>query len=171
MRDFSISLLCIYVIYEVVLFWRRKHSQNKKLPLENVSEKDFNVEGKYQKKWLLSYNEKDAYKALKKVCDQNGFHLMAKVRLFDLVEARKDSPVFYTNKIRAKHVDFVICDERLIARCVVELDDSSHKAADRKERDEFVDAVLESVGYKVIHTEGITDEVITSIFGKLNVKH
>lgn len=95
---------------------------------------------------------------------------MAKVRLFDLVEPRKGNPVVYTNKIRAKHVDFVICDEKLVARCIVELDDSSHRASDREARDKFVDAVLTSVGYKVIHTEGITDEVIASILEKFNIR-
>ena len=53
----------------------------------------------------------------------------------------------------------MILDEKLVARCVVELDDTSHDAEDRKKRDEFVDEVLKSVGYQIIHTRAVTEEI------------
>lgn len=164
---FEIIKACAYLCAIGLVLWFISSIISGFKESEIEREQKLLVEGKYQSKWLFSYNEKDAYKSLKKVCDRNGLHLMAKVRLFDLVEPRKGSSVVYVNKIRAKHVDFVVCDEKLVARCIVELDDSSHKAADRKERDKFVDAVLESVGYKVIHTEGITEEVIASVLEKI----
>lgn len=83
------------------------------------------------------------------------------MRLLDLLEPAKGNTKYktYFYKVQAKHVDFVILDEKLVARCVVELDDASHDAEDRKKRDEFVDEVLKSVGYQIIHTRSVTEEV------------
>ncbi len=79
----------------------------------------------------LCYNEKDAYKKLKNIVEQRGYTVFAKVRLFDLVEPIKDNPKYKTflYKIQAKHVDFVLADEKLVARYIIELDDSSHNEA------------------------------------------
>lgn len=50
-----------------------------------------------------------------------------------------------------KRIDFVLLDrDTLEVACVVELDDYSHDAADRKEEDEQRDALLEGLGYTVI---------------------
>lgn len=119
------------------------------------------VAGAYQKKWLLTYNEKDAFKKIKAVTDEIGCYTFSKVRLLDLLEPVKGNPKYktYFYKVQAKHVDFVILDEKLVARCAIELDDASHDAEDRKKRDAFVDEVLQSVGYRIIHTRAVTEEV------------
>lgn len=111
----------------------------------------------YTPKWLFSYNEKDAFQKIKEVTDRNGMTLLAKVRLFDLIEPKKGSENYKGAmwKVQAKHVDFVICDAKLVARYIIELDDGSHTAEARKERDEFVDTVLQNCGYKVLHTKNI----------------
>lgn len=56
-------------------------------------------------------------------------------------------------KIQAKHIDFLICDKNMHIKEIIELDDSSHDNKDCKGRDQFVDLILHSVGYKVIHTK------------------
>lgn len=118
----------------------------------------------YKPKWLFSYNEKDAFSKIKNVTDELGLHLFAKVRLYDLVEPKqnvekKQGHIF---KIQAKHVDFVVCDKRLVAKAIIELDDASHDREDRKERDSFVDTVLANCGYKVLHTRAVMrDEIMT----------
>ena len=116
----------------------------------------------------LCYNEKDAYKKLKNIVEQRGYTVFAKVRLFDLVEPIKDNPKYKTflYKIQAKHVDFVLADEKLVARYIIELDDSSHNEAKRAERDQFVDTVLESTGYKVLHTKSIEEQQILNLISK-----
>lgn len=138
-------------------------------PESEAGKEKLQVAGAYQKKWLLTYNEKDAYKALKALCDENGLYLMTKVRLLDLVEPTKGNPKYrtYLYKVQAKHIDFVICDTKLVARCLVELDDSSHNTADRAARDSFVDEVVQSVGYKIIHTHGISDTVKAEILASM----
>jgi very-short-patch-repair endonuclease len=58
------------------------------------------------------------------------------------------------NKIRSKHIDFLLCDsERLQPLLILELDDYSHERDDRKKRDEFVDNVLLSTGLKTLRVK------------------
>lgn len=93
-----------------------------------------------------------------------GYTVFSKVRLLDLLEpvsGKNYRSYFY--KVQAKHVDFVLLDEKLVARYIVELDDASHDADDRKARDAFVDEVVTSVGYQVIHTRAVTDETIEQL--------
>lgn len=119
------------------------------------------IQGAYQKAWLFSYNEKDAYAKLKPIAEELGYTVFAKVRLLDLLEPVKGKAKYktYLYKIQAKHVDFVLCDAKLVARYIIELDDSSHDTKERKERDKFVDEVVQSVGYQIIHVRAI-DETI-----------
>lgn len=124
-------------------------------------EESINYSKIYTPKWMFTMNEKPAYFKLKQIAEPLGYTVFAKVRLFDLVEPRykgeKNNKWLW--KIQAKHCDFVLVDRKLVARVVVELDDSSHDRDNRKARDEFVDAVLKSCGYKVIHTREVTDEI------------
>lgn len=93
-----------------------------------------------------------------------GYTIFSKVRLLDLLEpvsGKNYKSYFY--KVQAKHVDFVLLDKKLVARCIIELDDSSHDEKDRKERDSFVDKAVTSAGYKIIHTRTVTDETIAQI--------
>lgn len=119
----------------------------------------------YKSKWLFTYNEKDAYWKLKGIAEKKGYIVFAKVRLLDLLEPRHGNKKYktYFYKVQAKHVDFVLCDQKLVARIVVELDDSSHNREDRIERDNFVDSILRNTGYKVIRTMAITDNILDEI--------
>ena len=121
--------------------------------------------GHYQAKYLLTKNEQAQYKKLKQYADANGLLICPKVRLLDIVEPRSGDPKYmaYMGKIKSKHVDFVICDQDLRIKGILELDDSSHDRADRQERDKFVDEILEDVGYTVIHTRYITENTLNPI--------
>lgn len=141
----------------------KKQKRGKEAQIASQSNKKENlpIANAYQKKWFFSYNEKDAYNKLKEIAEPLGLTVFAKVRLLDLLEPVKGSQKYktYFYKVQAKHVDFVLCDSKLVARYIIELDDSSHDTEDRKERDAFVDEVVKSVGYKIIHTRAITDEI------------
>lgn len=130
-------------------------------PAKKEPEKELQIKGAYKPRWLFTYHEKNAYQKLKPIAEELGYTVFAKVRLLDLLEPVSGNPQYrtYFNKIKAKHVDFVLCDNKLVARIIIELDDSSHEIAERKERDEFVDKVLQSVGYKIIHTKEITEDM------------
>ncbi|RKI63723.1 DUF2726 domain-containing protein [bacterium 1xD42-67] len=110
---------------------------------------------------LVKYTKRAYYK-LREIAQQQKLILFAKVRLFDLVTPIKGHPKYKTNlyKIQAKHVDFVLAKENLVAKYIIELDDNSHNRPDRKERDRCVDTVLTSCGYKILHITEIDTNTI-----------
>lgn len=124
--------------------------------------------GKYQKKYLLTKNEWYEYRKLRQLAESKGLQICPKVRLLDLIEPRRGDPKYKTlfYKIQAKHVDFVICDQNLYVKAILELDDNSHNQTNRKERDEFVDLILKDVGYTVIRTRSITDTTLDILENK-----
>lgn len=172
----KIILFLAFIVFAVLFVNEKKKAtgsttkQPVQIEPETAEKEVLPVAGAYQKKWLLTYNEKDAYKALKAICDENNLHLMTKVRLLDLAEPVKGNPKYrsYLYKIQAKHIDFVICDEKLVARCMIELDDNSHNQADRIARDQFVDQVLQSVGYKILHIKAVTEQTKEEILKTVN---
>ena len=116
----------------------------------------------YQAKYLLSKNEWHEYKKIRQYAAAKGWIVCPKVRVLDVIEPRKGHKEYRTllNKIQSKHIDFVVCDNDLHIKVLVELDDNSHNKTDRANRDSFLQAALESVGYKVIHTKGITEDTL-----------
>lgn len=161
----GISIIIFFLLIYQAINKKKKDSCPEKPEIHNVSpepgKEELPIQGAYKKCWMFSYNEKDAYQKLKPIAEELGYTVFAKVRLLDLLEPVKGIPKYktYFYKIQAKHVDFVLCDEKLVARYIIELDDSSHDAAERKQRDSFVDEVLISVGYKIIHTRAITGAI------------
>lgn len=156
----------ILIAFLTILYIAIKHDKKREIKKyynnEKTDLKKEEIQTAYQSKWMFTYNEKDAYKKLKETAEKSGYTVFAKVRLLDLVEPIKGNQRYkaFLWKIQAKHVDFVLCDNKLIAKKVIELDDNSHTQEDRKERDNFIDTVLESCGYKVLHTRNIIEEEI-----------
>ena len=161
MNILDIILIAVILILVVILSQLKKTTNRKeKIPQNTASTEDYT--NSYQPKWLFSYNEKDAYRKLKKITEPKNLTLLTKVRLFDLIEPKKDCTNIKvaTWKIQAKHVDFVICNEKLVAKWIIELDDNSHIQDNRKKRDEFIDKAITNCGYKILHITGINNEEI-----------
>jgi hypothetical protein len=103
-------------------------------------------------KSLLTPTEHAFYNVLKEIVPPN-LVIFSKVRLPDLLWlpyniANKRA---HFNRISAKHVDFVLCDaETLTPRLIIELDDPSHDASDRTERDAFVNGALDAAGFSIM---------------------
>lgn len=111
----------------------------------------------YKYRYFFSKREYQFYKQLRDLSETNDCLLMAKVRLADLVEvdsSQIDDADYkkYFWKLSQKHVDFILVNKKTNrVEKIVEIDDASHNQQDRKERDKFVDNVLEKCGYKVYH--------------------
>lgn len=116
----------------------------------------------YQARQIFTKNEWYNYQKLRDVAAIKKYVVCPKVRLLDIIEPRKGEQKYKTlfYKVQSKHVDFVICDQNMTIKAIIELDDSSHDRKDRKERDEFVDLILRSVGYKVIHVRRIGYDIL-----------
>ena len=112
---------------------------------------------------------KAAYKALREMTDELGLVLFVKVRLLDLAEPRPHHRKYqlYLNKVSAKHVDFVVCSAKSEPRLIIELDDFTHDTPSRQARDEFVDTVLESCGYGVVHTRNVDRDELYPVLRRL----
>ena len=149
-----ILILLLVIIYLIVD--RKKGSAGK----GNAESVDYSQA--YQAKYLLTKNEWYEYKKLQQYAENKGWIVCPKVRVLDLIEPRKGQKNYLAliNKVQSKHVDFVLCDKDLHIKAILELDDNSHDKADRQERDEFLNTILQSVGYKVIHTRGITEDTL-----------
>lgn len=99
---------------------------------------------------LLTPAERSFFGALEQAT-KDRFRIMAKVRLADAIRPEKElgrsRATAAFNRISRKHLDFVLCDpDTLEIRAAVELDDASHRRADRRLRDDFLDRALESAG-------------------------
>ena len=102
---------------------------------------------------LLTDAECRFFSVLETVVPQQCY-LLAQVRLANLVAVKPGSGLFWKqfSPIGMKCVDFVVVQrETMHPLLVIELDDSSHKRAERQKRDQFVDQVLTSVGIPVLH--------------------
>lgn len=129
---------------------------------QNTTESDY--QGAYKAAAILTPNESYHFKTLKAAADQKGYTISVKMRLADLVtpNAAKHTREYMSRfgKIKAKHVDFVVCDQMMRPVVIIELDDSSHDRPDRQDRDDFVDTILKDAGYKIIHTRHITPDIL-----------
>lgn len=153
-------VLAVCLALAVVYFKLKEVQEQGSAAGKAAPKKDYSQS--YQRKYLLTKNEYREYMKLRQFAADRGLLICPKVRLLDIIEPRKGEKDYKSllYKVQAKHVDFVICDQDLRIKAVLELDDSSHDQKDRQERDEFVDQILTSVGYKVIHVRSITETTL-----------
>jgi len=98
MREGSIMegffLIIIIALLAFIVF--QKIASNRKKSQDTTAKEDARPEpsgekgplliaGAYQRSWLFTYNEKDAYQKLKPIAEGLGYTVFAKVRLLDLV--------------------------------------------------------------------------------------
>jgi hypothetical protein len=104
----------------------------------------------HSRRFLLTRNESAFFRVLKTLVPAQ-FEISCKVRLADIVTYSHDKRHAPANRIRQKHVDFVISSarsSRIVA--AIELDDSSHGRADRRARDAFLDRLFSQIGVKLV---------------------
>ena len=105
----------------------------------------------YRRKSLLSPAELAFYNVLKDVLGDR-FVILLKVGVRDLVEiTNREVNQAAFNRVAAKHVDFVLCDQVTLHPLVaIELDDSSHYQRDRADRDAFINELFRVIGVALI---------------------
>lgn len=106
-----------------------------------------------KKRFLLTKAEKAFYQVLLPVVPEDHV-LFPKVRVADVLNVRSGSEKRQSlqNRISSKHFDFLVCDRKwLEPRMAIELDDASHRSADRQARDAFLDGACEAAGLPLLH--------------------
>ena len=97
---------------------------------------------------LFSPAERSFLGVLKSIL-KNDVEVLGKVRVADILKptkglSRSDWQKAF-NKISSKHFDFVLCNkDDLSVICVIELNDKSHNAKKRQERDAFLEKACEA---------------------------
>ena len=172
--------IVLIIILSIVIFFAYKFkkarvkAEPKQKPNKSTQRKDKIVQPikSYRPRYLLSLNEKSQYNYLKPITDKLNLTLFIKIRLADIIEPanKKDYSAF--NKIKSKHVDFVVCSSNLKIVTVIEIDDNSHKKSNRIDRDSFVDTILNNCGINIIHsynltTSNIEEQLITLTTSKI----
>lgn len=96
------------------------------------------------------------------------YYIFAQVPYARLIEVKKGEEKRHRNRFDKKIADFVLCDkERAVAQLVIELDGASHKKEKTKERDAFVDRMLDSIGLPILHLPvGASREELRSGVGR-----
>lgn len=159
----SLTVLVIYLIKREKKNQKTIPANNAVIEIENQEQMKYNCA--YKPEYLLSRNEKSQYWLLRSWADKNNLIVFTKVRLADLISPRENGrnrqQLFW--KIQAKHVDFVVCDNSIRVKCIIEIMDSSHYDPERIKRDNFVKEVLTSCGYKLIQTHHINHAELDKI--------
>ncbi len=106
------------------------------------------------KKKLLTGNELKCFHAVNHCIDADQ-NISCKVRLTDLIEPekrlKKSEWHKQFNRIKSKHIDFVITDKNTMNTIIaIELDDSSHRRNGRRDRDDFINACLKSANIRLL---------------------
>jgi hypothetical protein len=119
---------------------------------------------------LLSRGELAFFRVLSRaIANSHGISL--KTRLADVVRCRPELwDTVHGRRLSQKHVDFLVYDRFTAAIvAVVELDDRSHDAPNRCERDAFVNGVFRSLGVAIIRVRAASRYDVASLRRQLNI--
>ena len=152
------------------LFQFHKYNQSYNVSSTNLDDSSDSTDSSlypYRSKYILTNNEYRFYLSLKSMLDAKGFIICPKVGLKDLFDVTVSSKerMSYWAKISQKHIDFLICDEKLHPLCAIELDDKSHLTEEAKKNDTFKNELFSSTHiplYRIPSTSHYTEFFIQS---------
>jgi len=148
------------VIGMMVLFVKLKQALKNGAPAaatddEESPKETIDLTGYTKKKFLFSPAEYSFYKVLVLAVGTQ-YTIQSHVRIADFVSVEKGSAKWQSkvNRITRKHFDFLLCDPTtMIPQFAIELDDKSHSAQDRQERDNFVNALCTHIRFPLLHVQ------------------
>jgi very-short-patch-repair endonuclease len=126
-----------------------KTSETDNNPNEKIVEIDYQP---YVKKpYFFSVAELKFYELLKEIIGDN-YYIYPKVRICDIIKPENKGNYSDFNRIKSKHVDFLLCTKNPItSKIIIELDDSTHNYQSRQDRDNFVDEIFANSGIPIVH--------------------
>jgi Protein of unknown function (DUF2726) len=104
------------------------------------------------KQRFFSQSEFVLHEALLQELDQKRFVVFSKVRLADFIETTAIGKEYYTwfNKIKSKHIDFLIWDtKKNIIALGIELDGKTHESSSVMKRDDFVNRLYKQINFPI----------------------
>lgn len=134
-----IAIILLVILLLEVLIRFKVFSRNKE---------SYTFSGKLNR-YILTNNEKIYYYALKDILKDTEYLLFSKVRMADIIRTYSEREL---NKVKGKHIDFIICDKDTRPILFIELDDSTHNRKINSENDRKKDYILSKVGINIIRT-------------------
>ncbi len=115
---------------------------------------------------ILTERERSFYRILKPIADKLELQICPKVRVADIVSIKKGTKDWqkWFNKIRSKHVDFLLCDYDMNIVLIIELDDSSHETERAKKSDALKNAVF---GNRLVRIRSLKEDVEAALLNAL----
>lgn len=106
---------------------------------------------------ILTERERAFYRILKPIADSLELQICPKVRMADIVSIKKGTRDWqkWFNKIRSKHVDFLLCDYDMNIVLMIELDDRSHETERAKKNDALKNAVF---GERLVRIQSLKED-------------
>ena len=138
MLQFIILILTIYLIYSIPILINNYIVEKR--------DKNYTFKGVLNKK-LLTENEYKFYNKLKNITDKYDLIIFCKVRLADIIKTYNYSDF---NKIRSKHIDFIICDKYTNFIKFIELDDNTHNRIKNKKNDYKKNEIFKNINFEII---------------------
>jgi hypothetical protein len=145
------------VLDEFDIRLEKAYENTKNKFLEECEENEIEIVKKYKRKYkckinkIMTYREIWFFKRLKEYFKEDKtINIFTKIRLADFIDLDKDLSFWERqslfNKISRKHIDFIITDINWQVKCLIELDDYTHKY-NRKtiENDEFKDEIFKEL--------------------------
>ena len=161
------DILILIAIFLLAIVLKEKFEVKNEQPKVNTSSQIY----PYRKKMLLTKAEYAFYQTLKAICDKENLIICPKVRMEDFLEVTdKKNLQKYRGYIRSRHIDFILCDNKLHMLAGIESDDNSHKQEKVKQVDNFKDAVFNAISvplFRVKMSDGLYKEQITTIISNL----
>lgn len=153
-----IIILAVVIIFFMAIAMKKINSTKKKEDVKEVTEP---MPYKLAES-IFTKSEKTLFEILKDYLKDKNLTILSKVRLADFVKIENSSNYqYWFNKIKSKHVDFLICEndngKPILA---IELDDYTHNQKSRKERDEFINQVYNKVKLPILHITDMNKENI-----------
>lgn len=151
MENLNILLLSIVfiLILTFIIFTLISAAKEKK--------KEVYVHGKYQKHMILTKTEQTFFDVLYSKCKEKEILIFPKVRLEDFIKVvATENYNGYRNRIKSRHIDFLLCDRNLNIIAAIELDDPSHNTEQAAMVDKFKNNLYNTVGIRLYRIK--TDE-------------
>lgn len=165
---FITAAIVVAIMFAAFLWYQLDNL--KKQQTQEQEEPKTNEPMPYTAAKLLTRREYAFFKALQPLAQKYNLMICPKIRLADLVsvpQGTKEAKWF--NYIKAKHVDFTLCDMDLRVKLIIELDDSTHDRPDRQTRDDFVDRVFQQINIKLLHVRQWGEDLEPTIVEALNI--
>jgi len=114
-----------------------------------------------RRQYLMTQRERQFYAVLRETIDSEYF-IFPQIHLSSILNHKVQNGQNWKaalSTIQRKSVDYVVCDRAFHPLVAIELDDASHKQADRKNRDELVNYVLNNAHMPLVRFK--QDEILT----------